>query len=41
MRDTGRDTGRVRSRFPVGNPMQDSIPGSWDHDLRPKQTLNH
>ena len=35
MRDTeiGRDTGRGRSRLPVGSPMQDSIAGPQDHDL--------
>ena len=26
--ERGRDIGRGRSRFPVGNPMWDSIPGS-------------
>ena len=31
MRDTERvrDTGRKRSRLPVGSLMQDSIPGPW------------
>ena len=37
----GRDIGRGRSRFPVGSPMQDSIPGPQDHDLSQRQTLNH
>ena len=43
MRDTerGRDIGRGRSRLPVGSPMQDSIPGPWDHDLSQRQILNH
>ena len=27
-----RDTGRGRSRLPVGSLMQDSISGPWDHD---------
>ena len=35
MRDTqrGRDTGRGRSRIPMGTPVQDLIPGPQDHDL--------
>ena len=37
----GRDIGRGRGRLPVGNPIQDSIPGTWDHDLSRRQTLNH
>ena len=45
MRDTerkrGRDIGRGRSRLPTGTLMQDSIPGSWDHDLSQRQMLNH
>ena len=45
MRDTererGGDTGRGRSRLPVGSLMQNSIPGPRDHDLSQKQTLNH
>ena len=42
MRDTqrGRDTGRGRSRLPVGNLIQDSIPGIQDHALSQWQTLN-
>ena len=39
-RETGRDTGRGRSRLPAGSPMQDSIPGSQDHNLSWRQTLN-
>ena len=40
MRDTERetDTGRGRSRLPVGSPMQDWIPGPQDHDLSQSQT---
>ena len=40
MRDTerGRDTGRGRSRLPVGSPRWDSIPGPWDLDLSCRQT---
>ena len=43
MRDTKRvrDIGRGRSRLPVGSPMQNSIPGLWDHALSPRQMLNH
>ena len=39
MRDTerGRDIGKGRSRFPSGNPMWDSVPGTWDHDLSQRQ----
>ena len=40
-RERGGDTGRGRSRFPVGSPMQDLISGSRDHSLSPRQTLNH
>ena len=42
MRDTerSRDKGRGRSRLPVGSPIQDSIPGPWDHDLSRRQMLN-
>ena len=36
-----RDKGRGRSRLPTGNPMQDSIPGPWDHALGQRQMLNH
>ena len=39
-RERGRDTGRGRSRFPAGSPMQDSIPGPWDHNLSQRQMLN-
>ena len=35
-----RDIGRGRSRFPVGTPMRDSIPGPRNH-LSQRQTLNH
>ena len=47
MRDThreterGRDTGRGRSRLPVGSPMWDSVPGPWDHTLNRRQMFNH
>ena len=42
MRDTEGWRHRQREkRLPVGNPMQDSIPGPWDHALSPRQTLNH
>lgn len=43
MRDTVReaDIGRGRNRLPVGSPIQDSIPGPWDHDLSHAQALNH
>ena len=43
MRDTerGRDTGRGRSRLPVGSLMWDLIPGPQDHDLSRRQMLNH
>ena len=39
-RDRGRDIGRGRSRLLMGNLMQDSIPGPWDHDVSQRQTLN-
>ena len=35
----GRDTGRGRSKLPVGSPMQDSIP--WDQYRSGRQKLNH
>ena len=43
MRDTqrGRDTGRGRTRLPVGSPMQNSIPGPRDHALSQRQMHNH
>ena len=31
MRERDRDTGRGRRRLHAGSPMQDSIPGLWDH----------
>ena len=42
MRDKEREaeTGRGRSRFPVGSPMWDSIPRLWDHNLSQRQMLN-
>ena len=40
-RERSRDLGRGRSRLPAGNPMRDSIPGPQDHNLSPRQTLNH
>ena len=33
-REREADKGRRRSRFPVGSPMWDLIPGPWDYDLR-------
>ena len=38
--ERGRDTGRGRSRPPVGSPMEDSIPGLQDYALGQRQTLN-
>ena len=40
-RESGRDIGRGRIRLAAGNPMWDSIPGPWDHDLGQRQMLNH
>ena len=40
-RDKGRDTKGGRSRLPAANLMRDSIPGPWDHNLSPRQMLNH
>ena len=40
-RERGSYIGRGRSRLPVGSPMQDSIPGPWDHALNQRQMLNH
>ena len=37
-RERGRHTGRGRGRFPAGSLMQDSIPGSRDHNLSQRQT---
>ena len=37
----GRDIDRRRSRLPVGSPMQDSIPGPWDHNSSQREMLNH
>ena len=41
----GRGRGKGRSRISTeqgaGSPVQDSIPGPWDHDLTQRQTLNH
>ena len=31
--ERGRDAGRGRSRLHAGSPVQDSIPGPWDHAL--------
>ena len=39
-RERGRDTGRGRSRLPVGSPMQDLVPELWDQALSQRQTLN-
>ena len=43
IRDTerGRDIGRGRNRLPVRSLMRDLIPGSPDHALNQRQTLNH
>ena len=43
MRETegGRDIGRGRSRLPVGEPDVGLDPRSQDHDLSPRQMLNH
>ena len=32
-KETGRDTGRGRSRVPAGSPMWDLILGPWDQAL--------
>ena len=41
-REREADTGRGRSRLPMGSPMWDSIPGPQDHTLSQRhQTLNH
>ena len=42
---TGRGSGRQREKEKqalrrAGSPMQDSIPVSWDYDLKRRQTLN-
>ena len=39
-RERGRDTGRGRSRLPVGSLMWDSILGPRGHDLSGRQMLN-
>ena len=38
-RERGRDTGRGRSRLPVGSPMQELTPGPQGHALRQRQML--
>ena len=40
-RERGRDISRGRSRLPVGSLRRDLIPGSRDHNLSLRQTLNH
>ena len=40
-RERGRDSGRGRSRLPVGSPKWDSIPGPQDHNLSQRQMLSH
>ena len=40
-RERVRDIGRGRSRLSVGSPMRDSILGPQDHNLSPRQMLNH
>ena len=37
----GRDTGRGRSKLPMGNPVWDWIPGPWNQALSQRQMLNH
>ena len=39
-RERGRDTGRRRSRLPVGSQIWDSIPGPWDHNPSQRQTFS-
>ena len=39
--ERGRDTGRGRSRLPVGSPVWDSIPAPPDHALGLRQVLNY
>ena len=39
--ERGRDTGRGRSRLPVGILVWDLILGTSDHDLSQRQMLNH
>ena len=39
--ERGRGIGRGRSRFPVGSPVWDSTPGSWNHNLSQSQMLHH
>ena len=38
----GRNKRRGRNRLPIeqGTPTWGSIPGPWDHDLSPRQTVN-
>ena len=38
--ERGRDTGRGRTRLPLGSPMWDSILRPWNHALGKRQTLN-
>ena len=40
-KERGRETGRGRSRLPVGSPMRDSIPEPRDQNLSQRQMLSH
>ena len=39
-RERGKDIGRGRTRFPVGSPIWDLIPGLQDHALSSRRMLN-
>ena len=38
--ETGRDTGRGRSRLHAGSPTRDLIPGPPGHGRGPREMLN-
>ncbi|XP_027455540.2 transmembrane protein 156 isoform X3 [Zalophus californianus] len=40
-REREREAEREAGSQGAGSPMRDLIPGPWDHDLSPRQTLNH
>ena len=40
MRDTQREA-EEEAGLLTGIPKWDLIPGPWDHDLSPRQVLNH
>ena len=40
-RDRDRDIGRGRSRLFARSPMQDLIPGTWDHNLGQRETYSN